>query len=268
MRFKNNIQSIAIGSFDGLHIAHKRLIDQVEALVIIERNGGYLTPGYKRSLYTSKECYFYHFNKIRALTTTEFVEKLKIDFPELKKIVVGYDFAFGKGKMGNAKILKELFAGDVHIVEEVMYKDISVHSRVINNFIQDGNIVLANCLLGRKYRIDGLLINGQGLGKKEFVPTINIEVFQYVLPHNGVYATRTKIDDKWYDSVTFLGHRETTDGSFAVETHLLSEEVEILKGTIWVEFEAFIRKNEKFDSFESLRVQISKDIKSAEALLG
>ncbi|MCD6212191.1 MAG: bifunctional riboflavin kinase/FAD synthetase, partial [Sulfurovum sp.] len=65
---QNNIKSIAIGSFDGLHIAHKTLINEVDAIVIIERNGGYLTPGYKRAFYTDKFCCFYHFDKVKSLS--------------------------------------------------------------------------------------------------------------------------------------------------------------------------------------------------------
>ncbi|HHS92911.1 MAG TPA: bifunctional riboflavin kinase/FAD synthetase, partial [Campylobacterales bacterium] len=74
--YKNSIKSIAIGSFDGIHRGHEALISQVEALVIIERNGGYLTPGYKRSLVVDKICFFYHFEQIKCLSAKEFVEKL------------------------------------------------------------------------------------------------------------------------------------------------------------------------------------------------
>jgi len=108
LKINNTIKSIAIGSFDGLHIAHKTLIDEVEAIVIIERNGGYLTPGYKRSVHTDKICCFYHFDKVKSLSPEAFVDKLKEDFPSLEKIVVGYDFHFGKGKSGNAKMLQAL----------------------------------------------------------------------------------------------------------------------------------------------------------------
>ena len=158
MILNNQIKSIAIGSFDGLHIAHQTLIEQVEAIVIIERNGGYLTPGYKRSYYTSKVCCFYHFDKIKSLSAEAFVAKLKNDFPALEKIVVGYDFAFGKGKMGDASHLKMLFHGEVSIVKEVSYKNIPVHSRTIKTFLKEGNIEMANALLGRDYQIEGTVM--------------------------------------------------------------------------------------------------------------
>ena len=267
MKINNTIKSIAIGSFDGIHIAHKTLIDQVDALVIIERNGGYLTPGYKRSLYTSKICCFYHFDKVKSLTPDEFVIKLKEDFPHLKKIVVGYDFAFGRSKAGNAEHLDELFDGEVCIVDEVSIEGIPVHSRTIKAYLRDGKVEMANKLLGRRYTIDGEVIKGQGLGKKELVPTLNLHVEQYQLPLEGVYATRTKIGEKWLNSVSFLGHRVTTDGSYAVETHVIDKDIGEVSATVIIEFILFIRGNQKFDRLDGLKKQIQDDINIASKIV-
>ena len=267
MRVDNTIKSIAIGSFDGIHIAHKTLIEQADAIVIIERNGGYLTPGYKRSLYTGKPCCFYHFDTIKSLTPEAFVAKLQKDFPGLEKIVVGYDFHFGKAKAGNAALLRELFDGEVCIVDEVSCEDVSVHSRTIKAYLREGNIKMANSLLGRAYRIDGEVIKGQGLGSKELVPTLNLHVKHYQLPLEGVYATRTKIGNEWLPSVSFLGHRITTDGSYAVETHILDKDMGEIHGRVWLEFVGFIRENRKFDGLDALKEQIVKDIKKAREVL-
>lgn len=263
MKLNNNIKAIAIGSFDGIHLAHQKLIKKVDALVIIERNGGYLTPGYKRSLYTSKACHFYHLDKLRNLSPEAFVAKLKSDFPKLERVVVGYDFHFGKEKSGNAQMLEALFHNTVEIIDEVSIEGISIHSRTIKGYLREGNITMANTLLGRTYRIDGTVIEGQGLGKKELVPTINLHVESYQLPKEGVYATETKIGDKWYASVSFLGHRKTTDGSFAVETHILDHVVEVVNETVWIAFKAFVRDNMKFPDLGTLREQIAQDIQSA-----
>ena len=263
MSYKNSIKSIAIGSFDGIHLAHQQLIDKVDALVIIERNGGYLTPGYKRSLYTDKECYFYHFEKVRDLSPEAFVAKLNTDFPKLEKIVVGYDFHFGKEKAGNAKILASLFSKEVEIIKEVKTEGISIHSRTIKRYLKEGNVAMANTLLGRDYVIDGEVVSGQGVGKKELVPTLNLQVKQYQLPKEGVYATQTKINDIWHDSVSFLGHRVTTDGSFAVETHVLDRDIGKVEGKIEIAFQSFIRENQKFSDLNALKSQIEKDIDKA-----
>ncbi|OQX77554.1 MAG: riboflavin biosynthesis protein RibF [Epsilonproteobacteria bacterium 4484_65] len=260
MQLKNTIKSIAIGSFDGIHIAHRTLIDQADAIVIIERNGGYLTPGYKRSFYTSKICCFYHFDKVKSLTPKVFVKKLKEDFPHLEKIIVGYDFAFGKEKAGNAEHLDELFDGEVCIIKEVSIEGIPVHSRTIKAYLREGKVEMANMLLGRRYTIDGNVIAGQGLGKKELVPTLNLHVDHYQLPLEGVYATRTKIGEEWLNSVSFLGHRVTTDGSYAVETHVIDKDIGEVNGTVMIEFVAFIRENQKFNGLDGLKKQIQDDI--------
>ncbi|MCF6206231.1 MAG: bifunctional riboflavin kinase/FAD synthetase [Sulfurovum sp.] len=268
MKINNSIKSIAIGSFDGIHIAHQALIERAEAVVVIERNGGYLTPGYKRTLYTDNPCYFYHFDKIRRLSPEAFVAKLETDFPHLEKIVVGYDFSFGKARAGNTKLLTELFEKEVEIVPEICYEKIPVHSRTIKAYLQEGEVEMANRLLGRNYRIDGTVIRGQGLGAKELVPTLNLKVRNYQLPKEGVYATKTLIEGQWLESVSFVGHRVTTDGSFAVETHIIDRTITYTSfEEIWVAFHALIRPNQKFNSLDALRIQIVKDIKTAATLL-
>ena len=267
MKVTNQIKSVAIGSFDGIHRGHQALISQVDAVVIVERNGGYLTPGYKRSLVLSQPCFFYHFETIKSLTSREFVEKLQEDFPLLETIVVGYDFAFGYQKEGDTQQLKALFSGEVVVVDEVKREEISIHSRTIKAYLAKGDVEMVQKLLGRAYRIDGEVIAGQGLGKKELVATLNLKVHDYDLPKEGVYATRTKVGEQWFKSVTFLGHRVTTDGAYAVETHILDEHLGEVKGKVWIEFVAPLRENRKFDGLEALKMQIEEDIKMGRKLL-
>ncbi|HHO64917.1 MAG TPA: bifunctional riboflavin kinase/FAD synthetase, partial [Epsilonproteobacteria bacterium] len=127
--------------------------------------------------------------------------------------------------------------------------------------LKEGDVGMAKRLLGRSYRIDGSVIRGQGIGREKLVPTINLKVIQYQLPKEGVYATRTYVEGVWRESVSFLGHRVTTDGSFAVETHIIGEEVSVLEHEpVWIAFENLIRPNQKFDSIEALKQQIEEDI--------
>jgi len=267
MKLKNSIKSIAIGSFDGIHLAHQALIQEVEAVVVIERNCSLLTAGYRRIRYINKPCFFYHFDKVKSLSPKEFVDRLSDDFPQLETIVVGYDFGFGYKKEGNTILLRELFDGNVKVIDEVKYKNISVHSRSIKEFIKNGEIELANELLNHNYRIGGKIITGQGLGKKELVPTLNLLVQNYLLPKEGVYATKTLINNLWLPSVSFLGHRVTTDGSYAVETHILDKDIGAIKGEVELEFIASIRDNQKFNGLDELKKQINEDIKEAKLLV-
>ena len=260
MKLTNKIKSITIGSFDGIHLGHQVLIEQAQAVVVIERNSGYLTPGYRRSNYLKKPCFFYHFEKIYQLSAKEFVDRLCIDFPKLETIVVGYDFEFGHKKEGNTALLKELFYGEVIVVDEIKIDNISVHSRTINKYLKEGNLYLVNRLLGRPFSVEGDVILGQGLGKRELVPTINLNIYDYQLPKNGVYITRTKIADEWLESISFVGIRQTTDEAFAVETHVIDNVLGELKCNITVEFLESIRENRKFNSLKELKTQINLDI--------
>ena len=263
MKFENSIHSVAIGSFDGIHLAHQELIRLSDALVVIERNSGYLTPGYKRTHYTDEPCFFYLFDKIKSLSPKEFVERLEKDFPQLQKIVVGYDFHFGKSKEGNAQTLRALFSGEVVIVDEVSIGGIAIHSRTIKSFLSEGNVEMASKQLGREYTVEGEVVSGQGIGGRELVPTLNLKVHHYRLPKEGVYAGKTRIDGEWLPSVIFLGHRITTDGSFAVESHILGRDIGVIRGDATISFTAFIRENRKFDTLDMLKEQIEKDIVKA-----
>ncbi len=267
MKYNNQIKSIAIGSFDGLHLGHQALISQADMVVAIERNSGYLTPGFKRSFYTKKPITIYHFEKIRSLTPEAFIAKLYNDFPQLEKIIVGYDFHFGRDKSGDGAYLQEIFEGEVIIVDQVTLEGIPVHSRTIKQLLREGDICLANRLLGRSYRIDGAIIRGQGLGSKALVPTLNLDIDHYQLPLEGVYATHTLVNGLWMKSISFLGHRVTTDGSFAVETHILDQTITTPTTDIWIEFEGFIRENRKFDTLDTLKTQIDEDIHWAKEIL-
>ena len=261
------IESIAIGSFDGVHIAHQELIKRADGVVVIERGFGTITPGWTRSLYTQKATFFYMFDKVKSLTPKEFVVKLKNDFPALKRVVVGYDFVYGKDRSGTIDSLRADFDGDVEVVDEVKLNGISVHSRVIRELLKSSKIEQANSMLGRHYKICGKVVKGQGLGAKELVATINLKVLQYSLPL-GVFATKTIIEGREYKSISFIGHRQSTDGNFAVETHILSDFGETVEEAqeVWIEFAGFIRENRKFDSLKELKGQILKDIEEAKGI--
>ena len=266
LHLKNSIKSVAIGSFDGVHIAHIKLIERAESVVVIERGDAVLTPGWKRSLYTKKPTFFYLLEKIKHLSPKEFIQMLNRDFPNLEKIVVGYDFAFGKGKAGGIDTLKKHFRGTIEVIDEVKLDGISIHSRVIREYIKSNNIEVANRMLGRYYAIDGEHKKGQGRGAKEMVATINLKVINYTLP-KGVFAVNAKINNNFYKAIAFLGNRLTTDGNFCVEVHILDSFSEKIRGRVWIEFIRFIRENRKFDTIFMLKKQILDDIKRAKEIL-
>jgi len=260
---KKTITSIAIGGFDGMHMAHQTLFSNLTkngAIVVIETGYANLTPKTAREEFTPYPIYYYALQSIKHFDAQAFISLLKEEFPNIRKIVVGFDFCFGENRKYSIADLKQLFNGEVVVINEVSINDIAVHSRIIREYIKDGDVNTANTLLGRKYKIKGYQIKGQGLGSKEFVPTINLKIEEYLLPSEGVYATKTLIDGISYFSITFLGHRVTTDGSYAVETHILNQNIADHKKEIEIKFFTKIRGNQKFESFEALKKQIDLDI--------
>ncbi|MDR1975828.1 MAG: bifunctional riboflavin kinase/FAD synthetase [Campylobacteraceae bacterium] len=264
---KNDINTLALGEFDGIHRAHKRLIEQLGtrgAMVVIDKNRADITPKQRRDEFVPNPCFYYDFFAIRNLSCEEFIALLKSDFPNINKIVVGYDFRFGKDRAGGVEELDALFGGKVVIVPEFFYDGISVHATKIRSFLKAGEIFQANRLLGREYAIIGFTQKGQGLGKKELYPTINLRVEDYLIPGFGVYAGRTRVKENIYDSVIFIGNRLSTDGSFSLETHILDIDIEVEKyEKCELFFVDFIRQNRKFLKFEELKAQIKEDIANA-----
>lgn len=263
---KKEIKDIAIGAFDGMHLGHKALfrrLDENGAIVVIQKHNATITPGRYRCEYVNKPCFFYDIKDIKDLDAKSFVDMLKKDFPNLKKIVVGYDFAFGKDRKYSIKDLKRYFDGIVEVVDEVKKDGISVHSRVIREFIKSGDIKRSNSLLGHTFKIVGKVIKGQGLGKERLYPTINIDPNSFILPKEGVYATITNIDGFYKPSVTFIGNRLSTDKSFSIETHIIKEDIKNLPKKIEILFLDRIRDVKKFNSLDELKKEIQNDIKKA-----
>jgi len=244
---------LAIGGFDGVHFAHQKLLSLSDEVLIIEKNSS-LTPFDTRCDYTNLRCHFYNLDNIKQLSYLEFIEKIKTEFNP-KEIVVGYDFKFGKNRIGTPKHLKKHFK--VSIIDEIKIDNIGVHSRIIREFIKNGDIKKANIFLNHTYKIKGQQIKGQGIGKQKLLPTINISpIYDYTIPKNGVYLTLVnKIP-----SLTFIGIR-STDNNFSIESHLLARFDELENYEI--EFIGFLRENQKFNSIEELKKVIITDKQKA-----
>lgn len=252
---KDEIYSLAIGRFDGLHLGHGAIfahLGERSAVLIIENHHANLTPN--RAKFAKIPLFFYEFKEIRALCVGDFIAKLRADFANLKQIVVGADFRFGRDRSGGVDELRASFGGEVCVVDEYKISGVAVHSAKIREFLSAGEIEKANKFLGRNYEICGQIVRGAGLGKRELFATINADTNGYFLPKNGVYATfmrilgvsvftpaRKNFDDKsgenldkfsqisgdnfgWFWGATFIGNRLSVDGKFAIETHVLADE--------------------------------------------
>ena len=224
---RDNVCAVAIGNFDGMHLGHQKLFERLGehgAIIVILAGGGTkLTPFASRQAFTDKKIFYCDLRAIKSLSGGEFIALLRQNFINLQKIVVGEDFRFGRDRAWGAEFLRREFRGQTCVVGEFCLSGGGVHSSRIKELLSRGRCEEAAELLGRNYEICGRVVRGQGRGAREFVATLNLDASGYFMPKSGVYATLARAGSKEFASVSFLGHRLSTDGAFALETHILGD---------------------------------------------
>ncbi len=269
MSSDEHIQGLALGKFDGMHLAHKALFEYLpnqSVLLCIQSQNPALTPN--KEPYSPFPIISIAFQEIMQWSGEYFMQILKEKFPLLEVLVVGYDFAFGKDRAFNASDLAHLFDKKIIIMPEFCIHGMGVHSSLIREFIHHGDMDNAKDMLGRYYHVQGSIITGQNLGSKALYPTINIQTQGYVLPQDGVYASFTELEGELMPSVSFIGHRLSTDRHFSIETHILNKaipQIQSIQARIY--FIHKIRDNQKFNDLALLKQQISQDIKISQNIL-
>ncbi len=223
---RDDVRAVAIGNFDGMHTGHQKLFEHLgehgAIIVILAGGGAKLTPFASRGAYTQKKLFYCELSKIKNLSGGEFIELLEQNFINLQKIVVGEDFRFGRDRAWDVEFLKREFHGQTCVVGEFKVGS-GVHSSRIKELLSRGRCEAAAELLGRDYELCGRIVRGQGRGAREFVATLNLEPGRFFIPKSGVYATVTSVRGARYKSVSFVGERLSTDGAFALETHILED---------------------------------------------
>ncbi|RDU66754.1 bifunctional riboflavin kinase/FAD synthetase [Helicobacter didelphidarum] len=298
-------QSIAIGKFDGMHRAHMRLLSLVGkngcALSITSIKSPFVTPPNERERYSEIPFYRLRFEYVRSWDSMDFLKLLVDVLPNLHTIVVGYDFCFGKDRMSSVSDMKDMLESlgkkniQVKVLESQKYNETPIHTSIIKELIKYGDMASANAMLCRFYSIKGRIVRGQGLGKKELYPTINIKSSLYLIPKYGVYASFLQHNNRLYKGVSFVGNRMSTDNRFCIETHILEDFIDlsfyqesqtnltynnqqsdrtICSATsprrdiyIRIFFVEMIRNNRKFNTLLALKEQIQCDIGKAQKIL-
>lgn len=231
---RDNVRAVAIGNFDGMHLGHQKLFEHLGehgAIIVILAGGGTkLTPFASRQAFTNKKIFYCDLRTIKSLSGGEFIALLRQNFINLQKIVVGEDFRFGRDRAWDVEFLRREFRGQTCVVGEFCLSGSGVHSSRIKELLSRGRCEEAAELLGRNYEICGRIVRGQGRGAREFVATLNLDASGYFMPKSGVYATLARAGSKEFASVSFLGHRLSTDGAFAIETHILGDFVGLEAG--------------------------------------
>ena len=224
---RDDVCAVAIGNFDGMHLGHQKLFENLGehgAIIVILAGGGTkLTPFASRQAFTNKKIFYCDLRAIKSLSGGEFIALLRQNFINLQKIVVGEDFRFGRDRAWDVEFLRREFRGQTCVVGEFCLSGGGVHSSRIKELLLRGRCEAAAELLGRDYEICGRIVRGQGRGAREFVATLNLDASGYFIPKSGVYASLARAGSKEFASVSFLGHRLSTDGDFAIETHILGD---------------------------------------------
>ena len=292
--------SLAIGVFDGLHVGHREVVDR--AIEGAAREGGsavvvtfdphpatILRPDAAPRLLVStphkirlfERAGLEHFlavpfdREFAATPGRVFVERLVAECRPLKRICVGEDWAFGKGRDGNVTLLTELGLAHNFEVEPVAAVCDSsgepVSSTRIRRLVRSGELDAVIPLLGREFTVLGTVIEGRRLGRTLGFPTANLRVYNEQLPPEGVYAVSAELQGKSIGGVGNLGVRPTVEGEGAkkmLEIHLFEDVGDIYGEDLEVRFVAKLRDEKKFGGLDELKAQIEKDVRDAKARLG
>lgn len=294
----HNKLQLALGNFDGLHLAHRCIINRACTLA---RQKGHKSavfifdPHPVTRLYTRKNFLLLTSVKRRA----EILEEMGVDYLIVEKfneiiasmppyrfvldylvnilnvggVVVGFDYTFGsrgRGTPGHLLKWSEKFGFNVEIVPPVIVGDEVVSSSLIRDLLSKGKVRQAAQYLGSNYKISGQVVHGEGRGRTLGFPTANLEVDEnLLLPANGVYLCSTQLNGQKHFALTNIGKKPTfhLDKNIIVEVYLIDFTGDLYGKELTVEFLHRIRKETAFSGADSLKEQICADLQQSRVLI-
>lgn len=287
---------LTIGVFDGVHLGHQQLIAElkgeaaerglISGVVTFQRHPQeVLAPQTELSFLTSFE---ERIELIRSLgvelivplsftpelaqcSARSFVSLLK-EYLKMQGLVVGPDFALGRGREGDIKMLNALgleLDFTVTLVSHLVVAGQVVSSSAVREALSSGDVALAARLLGRGFSLRGVVSSGVERGRTLGFPTANITLEQrQALPADGVYISRAYVAARVHGAVTNIGVRPTFGGGERiVEVYLLDFDGDLYERELSVEFVERVRGEMRFATVEELRMQIERDVQRARAVL-
>jgi len=281
---------ITIGTFDGVHIGHQKIL-----LKLLQLSKSENCESVVVTFFPHPRMVLQHDNTIKLLNTLEekiklfeqlgldnliihpfdkafsqlsaedFVKKILVDQLNVQKIVIGYDHRFGKNRSADITDLIQFGLQYNFEIEEISVEeinDIAVSSTKIRNALLNGEIETATNYLGYNYSLAGKVVKGKQLGRTIGFPTANIEVNEAfkLIPKNGVYIVSSVIENQLVYGIMNIGNRPTLNGDNQTkEVHFLNFNKDLYNQTIEIVFIKYIREEVKFNSLEDLKTQIVKD---------
>jgi riboflavin kinase/FMN adenylyltransferase len=289
---------ITIGTFDGLHDGHRKIISQLMQVAgVINGTTVVITffP-HPRHVLKNTENKVFILNTLEekiSLLSAEGIENLVIvpftsEFSSMEAdayisdflvrsfhphtIIIGYDHRFGKNRIGNFEFLKEgekKFGYKVVEITEQQLNDIAISSTKIRQKLSDGDIITANSLLGYNYFFSGKVVKGDQLGRTIGFPTANLEIEEQekLIPGNGVYAVDIIVNDIKHKGMMNIGFRPTVGGIIRkIEVNIFDFNEDIYDQVITVFLKSKLREEKKFIGLDELKIQLGKDALAAKAL--
>lgn len=274
-----------IGNFDGLHLGHTALIEKIKT------NAKKMNLKTKVITFNPYPFEFFELKKNRILSevdknlilanfkideinTVEFNDDFRSTSAEdffskyllegnVKYLIVGKDFKFGKERTGDLELLKKLCARNgitIEVLEDLKSEDLKISSTLIRELLKNGEFQEASKLLGRSYQITGKVIKGKSLGKRISSPTANIDIGNKKFCFTGVFLGKTQINKIEYFCIINFGPKPTFDDhEQSLEAHILDYDGNIYDEALSIEFLCKIRDQIKFKSIEELKNQINED---------
>ena len=281
---------ITTGTFDGVHLGHKKILNKLISLgkknqtetVLLTFSPHpriFLFPDNELKLINTAEeniklfefygidhVIFQNFNKsFSRISSLEYIRDVLLKKIGLKDMVIGYNHHFGRNREGsvdNLQELAELYSFNIHSVEPCLLNDHSISSTKIRDSISKGNMVLANSYLGYNFTLTGIVVKGKGRGRGIGFPTANISVQNKnkIIPCNGVYAVNIIHDKTKIKGMLNIGKNPTfSNTTLSIEVHLFDFNQDIYDQSISLEIVKRIRNEIKFSSVDDLKKQLQID---------
>ena len=296
--YSKNPSVITIGTFDGVHLGHQKIINrlidvanekQLESTILtffphprmvlqknveiklintIDEREAILSNSDINNLVVKK--FTKEFSKLSA---HDYVKQILVDGLNAKHIIIGYDHRFGKNRRANIEDLKVFGNEYGFIVEEIAVKDIddvAVSSTKIRTALLQGDIETANSYLGYTFFITGNIIRGKGIGKELGFPTANLNVKEHykLIPKNGVYTVKSKINNKDVYGMMNIGTNPTfNEENQSIEIHFFDINQNLYNKVLKIEILKRLRDEKKFDTIEDLKSQLHIDQLNAKQYL-
>ena len=285
---------VTIGTFDGIHIGHKKILKNLISTANKEGKKSVLLtffPHPRMVLQKDKAILLLNtldeksmllenmgldyliihpFSKeFSRLTALDFVRDILVNKLNTSKLIIGYDHHFGKNREGNIHQLREyssLFDFNIEEIPAQDIDDVSVSSTKIRTALKEGNLKTANTYLGYQYMLSGIVVSGKQLGGTIGFPTANIEVKEpyKLIPSSGVYIIKTQINTVVFSGIMNIGFNPTVLGKHqTIEAHLFNFSEDLYGKKITVTLIHFLREEQKFNSVEELVDQLNIDKKNA-----